>query len=312
MFIANRKIFQINNHLLTTIMKKVLFTIAFAITTQICISQKILISVDMEGLAGVVTDAQLGPSGFEYQRFRQFMTDEALAAIDGALEAGAKEIVVADAHGNGQNLLIERFPEDVKIIRSWPRRFGMVAGIDESFDGVMLIGYHSSTNNKEGVRAHTFSSARLTNVSLNNTPVSEGMWAAMVTGHFGVPVIMVSGDNIAVKEVKNFVGDVETTIVKEAMGFHSAKTLTPSAASKLIKESSFNAVKRIKDFKPYKVENPVELIVSFKHYQPSAILDYFSIVERIDSHSIKFIGEAMVEVADFFVFLMEYGSSIEP
>ena len=292
-------------------MKKILITLFFATITHLCISQKILISVDMEGLAGVVTGAQLGPSGFEYQRFRQFMTEEALAAIDGALEAGAKEIVVADAHGNGQNLLIEKFPDDVKIIRSWPRRFGMVAGIDESFDGVILIGYHSSTNNKEGVRAHTFSSARLTNVSINGTPVSEGMWAAMVTGHFDVPIIMVTGDNIAVKEVKEFVGDVETVEVKEALGFHSAKTLTPAAASKLIKESSFDAVKRIKDFKPHKVQNPVELVVTFKHYQPSAILDYLSIVERVDSHSIKFVGNDMVEVADFFVFLMEYGN-IEP
>jgi len=292
-------------------MKKILITLFFAIITQVCLSQKILISVDMEGLAGVVTGAQLGPSGFEYQRFRQFMTEEALAAIDGALEAGAKEIVVSDAHGNGQNLLIEKFPDDIKIIRSWPRRFGMVAGIDESFDGVILIGYHSSTNNKEGVRAHTFSSARLTNVSINGTSVSEGMWAAMVTGHFDVPIIMVTGDDIAIKEVKDFVGDVETVEVKEALGFHSAKTLTPAAASKLIKESSFDAVKRIKDFKPYKVQNPVELKVSFKHYQPSAILDYLSIVERIDSHSIKFVGEDMVVVADFFVFLMEYGN-IEP
>jgi D-amino peptidase len=292
-------------------MKKILITLLFAIQAQVCLSQKILISVDMEGLAGVVTGAQLSPSGFEYQRFRQFMTEEALAAIDGALEAGAKEIVVADAHGNGQNLLIEKFPDDVKIIRSWPRRFGMVAGIDESFDGVILIGYHSSTNNKEGVRAHTFSSARLTNVSINGTSVSEGMWAAMVTGHFDVPIIMVTGDDIAVKEVKDFLGDTETVVVKEALGFHSAKTLTPAAANKLIKGSSFDAVKRIKDFKPYKVQSPVELIVSFKHYQPSAILDYLSIVERVDSHSIKFVGEDMVAIADFFVFLMEYGN-IEP
>jgi D-amino peptidase len=272
-------------------------------------AQKILISVDMEGVAGVVTSAQLGPTGFEYQRFRQFMTDEANAAIDGAIEAGAKEIVVVDSHGNGQNLLIEKLPDDVMIIRSWPRRFGMVAGIDESFDGVMLIGYHASTHNTKGVRAHTFSSAKLTKVAVNDIPVSEGMWVAMVAGHFNVPVIMISGDDIATKEVKDFLGDIELAVVKEAMGFHSAKTRTPAMAAKIIKEASAKAVKKINSYKPYKLAGaPVRLEVSFKHYQPSEILAYLSVVERIDSHSIRFIGKDMVEMADFFVFLMEYSA----
>ena len=277
-------------------------------------AQKILISVDMEGLAGVVTGAQLGPSGFEYQRFRKFMTDETLAAIAGAMEAGAKEILVVDSHGNGQNILIELLPDNVKVIRSWPRRFGMVAGIDESFDGVILIGYHSSTHNMAGVRAHTFSSAKLTRVAVNSIAVSEGMWVAMVAGHFNVPVIMISGDDIATSEVKDFLGEVETAVVKEAMGFHSAKSLTPAAATKLIKASSYAAVKNIKKFKAYKINgSSINLEVTFKNYQPSEILAYLSIIERIDSHSIRFIGKDMVELADFFVFLMEYSAgSTEP
>ena len=296
--------------ILKKIMKKlalIIFVIYLSISTSS--AQKILISVDMEGVAGVVTSAQLGPSGFEYQRFRRFMTDETIAAIDGAIEAGAKEIVVADSHGNGQNLLIEKLPDNVMIIRSWPRRFGMAAGIDESFDGVMLIGYHASTHNPAGVRAHTFSSAKLTKVSINNIPVSEGMWVAMVAGHFNVPVIMISGDNIATKEVKDFLGEVEVAVVKEAMGFHSAKTSTPAKATKIIKEASAKAVKQINSYKPYKLEaSPVQLEVSFKNYQPSEILAYLSLVERISSHTIRFTGKDMVEVADFFVFLMEYSA----
>src|SRR5882757_6929052 len=94
---------------------------------------KIYISVDMEGVAGVVTADQLGPGGFEYERFRKFMTDEALAAVKGAKEAGATELVVADSHGNGESLLIEQFPQDVRIVRSWPRHGAMMAGLDSSF-----------------------------------------------------------------------------------------------------------------------------------------------------------------------------------
>jgi D-amino peptidase len=185
----------------------------------------------------------------------------------------------------------------------------MVAGIDESFDGVMLIGYHASTHNTAGVRAHTFSSAKLTKVSVNDIPVSEGMWVAMVAGHFNVPVIMISGDNVATKEVKDFLGEVEVAIVKEALGFHSAKTRTPAMAAKIIKEASTKAVKQIKSYKPYKLQGtPVNLKVTFKHYQPSEILAYLSIVERVDSHTIQFKGKDMVELADFFVFLMEYSA----
>jgi len=182
----------------------------FTINLQAQKKIKILISVDMEGVSGVVSNQQLSPAGFEYERFREFMTNETLAAIEGAKQAGATEIVVVDSHGIGQNILIEKLPDDVMLIRSQPRKNGMVSGIDNSFDGVMLIGYHSSTTNLEGVRAHTFSSAKLTRVGINEKSVSEGMWAAMVTGYYNVPVILISGDNIATKEMKDFIGDIDS------------------------------------------------------------------------------------------------------
>src|SRR5690349_23063666 len=93
---------------------------------------KIYISVDMEGIAGVVTADQLGPGGFEYERFRHFMTNETLAAVSAANQSGATEIVVSDSHGNGESLLIDEFPKGVRIVRSWPRHGGMMAGLDGS------------------------------------------------------------------------------------------------------------------------------------------------------------------------------------
>ena len=135
---------------------------------------KIYISVDMEGIAGVVTNDQLGPPGFEYERFRGFMTNETLAAIEGARAAGATEFVVSDSHGNGESLLIEKFPKDVTIVRAWPRPLAMMQGIDESFAGVLFVGYHASTTNPQGVRAHTMSSATLADVRLNGALRSRG------------------------------------------------------------------------------------------------------------------------------------------
>ena len=94
-------------------------------------------------------------------------------AIAGAREAGATEFVVSDSHGNGQNLLIDRFPADVRIVRSMPRPLGMMEGIDSTFDVVLFIGYHASTDNLAGVRAHTFSSATLASVALNGSAMME-------------------------------------------------------------------------------------------------------------------------------------------
>src|SRR5713101_2991512 len=146
-------------------------------------SLKVYISADMEGVAGVVTSDQLGPPGFEYERFRGFMTDEVLAAIEGARAAGATEFLVSDSHGNGENLLIERFPKDVQIVRSWPRPMMMMEGIDGTFGAALFVGYHASTTNPAGVRAHTMSSANLADVRINGVSVPEAGVNAAVAGH---------------------------------------------------------------------------------------------------------------------------------
>lgn len=254
---------------------------------------KVHISVDMEGVGGVVTGEQLGPTGFEYGRFREFMTREALAAVDAARAAGATEIVVADSHGNGQNLLIEQFPPDVRVIRSWPRRLGMVAGIGDEVDAAIFIGYHAGTNNPTGVRAHTFSSANLTRVALNGTNVTEGSWNAAIAGHFDVPVVMMSGDDAAIDEVRKAVGNIEAAETKRSLGFHSALT-------------------RRGEFKPLKVQTPVVVDVSFKNYMPAEVLAYLPLFERTDSHSIRFRAKDMVEASAIMSFIGDYRPDITP
>lgn len=273
---------------------------------------KIYISADMEGVVGAVTGEQLGPQGFEYGRFREFMTAEVNAAAQAAFDAGATEVVISDSHGNGQNLLIEKLPKQVTVVRSWPRPLMMMQGIDETFDGAIFIGYHTGTHNPAGVRAHTISSARLADVRLNNISMPEAGINAAIAGHFNVPVIMVSGDDAVVKEVTGLLGNVEGAVVKWAYGFHSARTLTPEAAYEMIREKVRRAIGRISEFKPYKVKAPVQLDVRFKSYRPSEMLSYLSIVERTDSHSIRFIGKDILEVSKFLEFITTYEPSLEP
>lgn len=273
---------------------------------------KVYISADMEGVVGAVTGDQLSPNGFEYGRFREFMTNEVLSAIEGARAGGATEILVSDSHGNGQNLLIERLPKDVQLVRSWPRPLGMMEGIDESFDAAIFIGYHASTSNSEGVRAHTFSSANLTDVRLNGTSVTEAAFNAATAGHFGVPVVMISGDDAVVEEARKLLGDIEGAVLKWAYSFHSARTLTPEAGYELIRDTAQRALSRISDFKPYVLTTPIRLDVSFKNYRPPQLLAYLPIVERVDSHSIRFSGKDMIEVSRFVQFMNSYSSSLSP
>lgn len=272
--------------------------------------RKLFISADMEGIAGVVTGDQLGPGGFEYERFRRFMTEEVLAVIRAARAGGVREILVADSHGNGQNLLLELFPADVQVVRSWPRELGMMQGIDSTFDAAIFVGYHAGTTNPRGVRAHTFSSARLTDVRLNGRSMPEGGVNAAIAGHFGVPVILVTGDDAAVEEVRAVVGPIEGAVVKWSYGFHAARTLTPDAARALIEERTAAALRARP--RPFTLAGPVTLDVTFKHYQPSQVLALLPIVERLDAHSVRYVGPDILAVSRFLQFINTYDQDLTP
>jgi D-amino peptidase len=273
---------------------------------------KVYISIDMEGIGGVVTSEQLGPAGFEYQRARQFMTDELNAAIQGARDAGATEIVISDSHGNGQNVLIDQLPQDVTIIRSWPRPLMMMQGIDSTFAAALLIGYHAGTANPQGVRAHTMSSATLTGIAFNGEQMPEGGISAALAGHFRVPVVMISGDDAAVGELQKIVGPVEGAVVKRAISFHSAATMTPKAAQELIRRAAKAGVERRGSLRPHVVTGPIAVDISFKHYRAAELLTYLPNITRTNSHTIRFNGKDIVEVSRFIEFVTNYQPDLTP
>jgi D-amino peptidase len=273
---------------------------------------KVLISVDMEGITGAVTSEQLGPAGFEYGRFREFMTGEALAAVEAAKESGATEIVVVDAHGNGQNLLIERFPADVRLVRSWPRPLMMMEGIDSTFSAAVFIGYHSATTNTKGVRAHTISSGSLAAVELNGVAVGESGINGAIAGHFGVPVVAISGDDAAVAEAQQLLGPIEGAVVKRSISFHSANTVTPAGGVALIKERVKAGLARRATLRPYVVRGPIRLDVTFKNYTPAEIVSYLPGIQRLNAHAIRFTGRDMIEVSRFLEFLNTYQPGMTP
>jgi D-amino peptidase len=258
--------------------------------------RKIFISVDMEGISGVVQPAQLGPDGFEYQRAREWMTGEVNAAIAGIRETGPAEILVCDSHGNGQSLLIDKVPEDVRIVRGFPRPLEMMQGLDDSFAAAMFIGYHASEWTPGAVRGHTISSARLLGVRLNGTEVSEGIYNAALAGHFGVPVAFVSGDRLAVTQVQQVAASAEGAIVKEPYGYHSANTVTPARGQAMIREGAKRAMGKIGSLQPYRVTTPVALEVGFKLTIDAERAAFVPGLARSDAHSVKGTFHDMVEV----------------
>lgn len=291
-----------------------LLIVALATTAQAQRPLKVYISADMEGITGVASDQQLGTSGFEYAQARQWMTAEVLAAIAGAREAGATEFVISDSHGNGQSLLIDRLPTDIPItvVRAFPRPLGMMEGIDSTFAAAMFIGYHTSTSSLTGVRAHTMSSALLTRVAINGTSMSEGGVNAAIAAQFGVPVVLVTGDDQIVAETKQRLGNIEGVAVKRAIGFHGAATLVPEVAQARIRQAAKVALGRRAEMRHYTMTKPVTVEVSFKNYRPVEMLSYLSTIQRIDSHTVRYVAKDMIDASKFLEFVTNYDPATTP
>ena len=274
----------------------VLFLLLLAASAGAQRPRKIFISVDMEGIAGVVQPSQLGPDGFEYQRAREWMTGEVNAAIQGARGAGPAEIVVCDSHGNGQSLLIDKVPDDVRIVRGFPRPLEMMQGLDDSFAAALFIGYHASEWTPNAVRGHTISSARLLGVRLNGMEVSEGIYNAALAGQIGVPIAFVSGDRLAVTQLQQAVPGVEGAIVKEPYGYHSALTVTPARSQALIRDGVARAMAKLASLQPYRVRTPIDLEVGFKLTLDAERAAFVPGLSRADAHTVKGTFPDMIQI----------------
>lgn len=263
---------------------------------------KIYISVDMEGIAHVV-NAQTGPGQFDYERGRKLMTAEVNAAIEGCLAAGAEEIIVSDSHGNAQNIIPEDLNEKALLIRSFPRPLLQMEGIDSTFDGVIFIGYHPKEGTSEANLSHTIWGTKFDEIKINGLIVSEAIFNAAVAGHFGVPVILVCGDQHVVGEAKEKFGPIETVMTKESLGFLSAKSAHPRVVQAEIRQKAERAVKRIKEFRPFEVKKPVILEITFKSIFDAETTAYLPWVKRTAGKTIKVEMEDMIDVNKFLTAL---------
>ncbi|MGH7537406.1 MAG: M55 family metallopeptidase [Gemmatimonadales bacterium] len=226
---------------------------------------RVYISVDMEGIAGVVHEDQTNPTdprcAPEYARFRKLMTAEANAAVQGALDAGANRVLVNDSHWTMRNLLAEELHESAQLVSGGPKPLSMMEGVADGHDAAVFIGYHARAGTGHAILDHTYAD-RIIDVRLNDVPVGELGLNAALAGMYGVPVTLVSGDQALAAEARELLGEaVAAVIVKEAVSRHAARSLAPAVACRLIRESVSKTLKR--RHSPFVVTPPVTLEVAF-------------------------------------------------
>jgi D-amino peptidase len=281
-------------------MKKLIWMATFVLLAVTAVAQqrlKVYISADMEGIGGVVTSLQTGAQGHEYEKFRRLMTLEVNAAIAGAFEAGATEVLVSDSHGSEQNIDVELLDRRARLVRGRPRALGMMQGIDESFGAVGFVGYHASEGSPDGVLSHTFN-GKVT-VALNGTPVPEAGFNAAIAGEFGVPVVFISGDQAIAAEAERLLGPLETAVVKQATGFDAAITVHPEESQRMIRQGMKRGVERRTAIKPFRLSHPIKLQFTMKDVAEAELLSFLPGVERPQGNSVVFTARDMIEASRF-------------
>ncbi|WP_328908277.1 M55 family metallopeptidase [Streptomyces sp. NBC_00234] len=230
---------------------------------------RVLISVDMEGISGVVHPTETNPSGYDYERGRALMTAEANAVIAGVLDAEPDAVVwVADAHGPFRNVLPEQLDRRAGLVRGKPRPLGMLGGLDEHTDALMLVGYHARAGGGPAVLSHTMN-GEILDVRVAGRSMGEiGLNAAMA-GHLGVPVVLLSGDDAACAELHDLVPSAVTVEVKQALGQAAAVALHPEEARDRLRRSAAEALVRRGRMSPLTVAGPVDIEVDV--HSPSTV-----------------------------------------
>jgi D-amino peptidase len=232
---------------------------------------KILISTDIEGVAGVFHHQQTRAGNAEYDRARLLMTREANAAIAGAFDAGATEVLVNDSHGDFRNMPPDLLDARALAVMGKPRYLSMMAGVEEGVDAVCLVGYHSRAQGR-GILAHTINSFAFARVFLNDLELGEAGIYGALAGEYGVPVVMCSGDDAFIEEHRPIFPHATFVQTKRATGQTSGISLSPAQACSAIRAGVAAALAQPVNARPFVLEGPIAVRIQT---QTPALADLF-------------------------------------
>jgi D-amino peptidase len=251
---------------------------------------KVYIITDMEGVSGICHEEQVKRESPHYGPARRLLNADVNAAIAGAFEGGATEVVVSDGHGGGFNLLLEDM--DPRAVYERPNGgLDMMPGLDGSFAGVFCVGYHAMAGTLNGFLDHTQSSASWFNYTVNGRKTGElgqvGLWA----GSYDVPVLLVTGDQAACDEGREFFGPIETAAVKQGIGRQFARCLHPKAAHTLVREAAARAMTRVGSISPYHVEAPLTIRLEYYRSDMADAVARRPGTRRLDARTVERVVE---------------------
>lgn len=256
--------------------------------------KKVFVITDLEGVSGIVdSDMQCSPyQSPRWEESRKLLTGEVNAAVDGLLEGGATEVVVWDAHDGSRTLSVTDIHPKARLLTGTP--VSPTCELDPGYSAVVFIGQHAMAGAQNGILSHSYSSQGIQNIWVNNQPTGEIGARTMLAGTFGVPVIMLSGDTAACKEIHELVPQAECAEVKSGVSRSAGFMLPHAAACALIREKARRAVERLGEFKPYKITGPAEVKVEFT---PRGTPEFAPRegVERLNDRTWVFRGKDIVD-----------------
>ena len=278
---------------------------------------QILISADMEGVCGVTSWVQVMPpevgeqpsSTAEYERARLRLTHEVNAAVEGALEGGADGVIVNDSHDGMRNLIPEELHPEVRFISGSDKPYSMMQGVQEPDVGaVFFVGYHAKAGTRDAPLAHTMAGI-IADVRLDGNSTGEYGINAAVAGHFGLPVTLVTGDDKAVAQVHDLLGDgVVGVVVKEGYSNTSALHLHPARAQALIRTGAAQAVRKATSLRPWRLPADSRVEVDFDQQTRADQCSYLPTIERVGERTVAFTASDAVALVRTLRALLRAGS----
>ncbi len=271
----------------------------------------VYISGDMEGVAGVGSWQQVDARTPhpEYATYRRYYTQEIAAAIAGARSAGATDILLNDSHGPMRNFDFDELPHDVRVIFGNRKPFSMVHGADAGFAGAMFVGYHGAIGDENAVLCHTYTPSVIYELRINETVCSEATINAGLLGHYGVPLLLITGDRTTVEGVQAQMPWVTGAIVKESIGNFATNSLSPTTARAMIRKAAAQAVANIANAKPYIVEPPIVLDITLAKTEQADLVAMVPQFERTGSRNIRFTTNDYPTAFKAFVAIFRLGAT---
>lgn len=263
---------------------------------------KVFISADIEGITGVTFWSETILGNSDYRQFAEQMTRETVAACEGAISMGAKEIFIKDAHDSARNIDITKLPRCARLSRGWVNTpDSMVDGLDETFDAVIFVGYHSAAGTDGSPLSHT---TNLGNnyIKINGEKASEFVVNSYLAAAHGVPVVFISGDKRICDDAKKFNPGIETVATKEGVG-GATVSINPDIACDLIKEGVVNGLKRIEGCK-ISIPEKFEVEINYREHKDAKHAAFYPGVEQVDSHTVKYTADSVKEFATTKMFIL--------